>query len=131
MEYKGTGWQLAPDGRHLIFTDGCGIGRVKLLGSRELAAFPVEQLTRVRLLRRADGYYAQCVLQAERRVAHVSTGRVVGIDVGLQVYAMDSDGQAVANPRFIQHVEHRVLSALNPVRVTNVDDMVSNVPTGY
>src|SRR5215831_16983768 len=97
VEYKVTGWQLAPDGRHLTFTDGCGIGRVTLLGSRELATFPIKQIQRVRLLRRADGYYVQFVLQAERRVAHVPTGRVVGIDVGIKVYCMDSDEQAVAN----------------------------------
>jgi putative transposase len=28
VEYKVTGWQLDPDGRHLTLTDGCGIGRV-------------------------------------------------------------------------------------------------------
>jgi putative transposase len=38
----------------------------------------------------------------------VPTGRVVGIDMGLHVYCMDSDGQAIANPRFIHHVEHQV-----------------------
>ena len=93
VEYKATGWQLAPDGRHLTLTEGCGIGRLTLLGSRELATFPVAQIQRVRLLCRADGYYAQFVLQAERRVAHVPTGRVVGLEVGLKVYCMDSDGQ--------------------------------------
>ena len=41
-------------------------------------------------------------------MAHVPTGRVVGIDVGLHAYLMDSEGQAVANPRFIHHVEQRV-----------------------
>jgi putative transposase len=108
VEYKVTGWNLDPDGKHLTFTDGCGIGRVKLIGSRDLTTFSLEQFTRVRLIRRADGYYAQVVLQADRCVAHVPTGRVVGIDVGLLAYAMDSDGQAVANPRFIHHVEQQV-----------------------
>src|SRR5215475_2286323 len=46
VEYKATGWQLAADGRHLTLTDGCGIGRVQLLGSRELATFPVAQIKR-------------------------------------------------------------------------------------
>jgi putative transposase len=55
VEYKVTGWQLAPEGRHLTLTDGCGIGQVKLIGSRELATFPIKQIQRVRLLRRADG----------------------------------------------------------------------------
>src|SRR5262249_36854681 len=108
VEYKTTGWQLDPDGRHLTLTDGCGIGRMRLIGSRQVHTFPLEQLKRVRLLRRADGYYAQFVLQAERRIAHVPTGRVVGIDMGLHVYCMDSEGKAVANPRFIHQVERQV-----------------------
>src|SRR5262245_28407225 len=108
VEYKGTGWKLEPNGRRLSFTDGCGIGHVKLLGSRDLASCPLDALKRVRLLRHADGYYAQLVLQAERQVAHVPTGRVVSIDVGLHAYTMDAGGQAVANPRCIQPDEQQV-----------------------
>ena len=108
VEYKVTGWRLDADGRHLTLTDGCGIGRGNLIGSREVHTFPLEQIKRVRLLRRADGYYAQFVLEAERRVAHVPTGRVVGIAVGLHVSCRDSEGQAVATPRFIHQVAQRV-----------------------
>jgi putative transposase len=82
VEYQQTGWQLDPDGKRLTLTDGCGVGPVRLIGSRDLATFPVEQIKRVRLLRRADGFYAQFVLQAERRIEHVATGAVAGIDVG-------------------------------------------------
>ena len=83
VEYKQTGWQLDSAGKRLTLTDGCGIGRVGLIGSRELATFPLEQIKRVRLLRRADGSSAQFVLQVERRVSHVPTGLAVGIDVGI------------------------------------------------
>src|SRR5262245_35961719 len=108
VEYKLTGWQLGADGKRLTFTDGGGIGPVRLIGSRDLATFPVEQIKRVRLLRRADGYYAQFVLQVERRIEHVATGSAVGIDVGIAAYLTDSDGQAVANPRFIRQAEARL-----------------------
>ena len=54
---------------------------------------PREQIKRVRLLRRADGYYAQFVLQVERRISHAPTGSAVGIDVGIAAYVTDSDGQ--------------------------------------
>jgi putative transposase len=97
VEYKATGWKLAPDGKRLTLTDGCGIGPARLIGSRDLATFPVDQIKRVRLLRRADGYYAQFLLQMERRVIHVSPGAAVGIDVGLAAYVTDSDGHGVAN----------------------------------
>src|SRR5262245_12554648 len=108
VEYKQTGWQLDADGKRLTLTDGCGIGRVGLIGSRELATFPREQIKRVRLLRRADGYYAQFVLQVERRVSHVPTGSAVGIDVGIAAYVTDSEGATVANPRFIRLAEARL-----------------------
>src|SRR5262249_27461958 len=62
VEYKQTGWQLDAEGKRLSLPDGCGIGQVRLVGSRELATFPLEQIKRVRLVRRADGYYAQFVL---------------------------------------------------------------------
>jgi putative transposase len=108
VEYKQTGWQLDGEGKRLTLTDGCGIGHVRLIGSRELATFPVEQIKRVRLVRRADGYYAQFVLQVERRCEHVPTGAAAGIDVGIAAYLTDSDGYAVANPRFIRQSEARL-----------------------
>lgn len=108
VEYKQTGWKLDPDGRHLTFTDGCGIGRVRLIGTRDLTTFPLEQIKRVRLLRRADGYYAQFAVAAERRVEHVPTGSRVGIDVGVRAYYTDSDGGAVDNPHFLRRAEQRL-----------------------
>jgi putative transposase len=108
VEYKQTGWQLDPDGKRLTLTDGCGIGQVRLIGSRDLATFPLDQIKRVRLLRRADGYYAQFVLQVERCIEHVPSGAALGIDVGIAAYLTDSDGQAVANPRFIRLAEARL-----------------------
>src|SRR5207249_10759081 len=58
VEYKQTGWKLDPDGCHVIFTDGCGIGRLRLVGNpgQQIETFPIKQIKRVRLLRRADGY---------------------------------------------------------------------------
>lgn len=38
VEYKTTGWKL--DGRHITFTDGCGIGRLKLVGNKSRGATP-------------------------------------------------------------------------------------------
>jgi putative transposase len=83
VEYKQTGWQLDAAGKRRTLTDGCGIGQVRLIGARDLATFPLEQIKRVRLLRRADGSYAQFVVAVERQITHVSSGSVVGIDVGI------------------------------------------------
>src|SRR5262245_47026364 len=97
--YQGTGWTLAPDGTHLTCTDGCGRGRVTPLGTRDPATLPVEQIQRVRLFCRADGHNASHVLPAERHLTHEPTGQVMGLEVGLPVYVMDSEEQSVANPR--------------------------------
>nr|BBH86705.1 hypothetical protein KTC_14560 [Thermosporothrix sp. COM3] len=58
VEYKTSGWKLDSDGRHIIFTDGCGIGRLKLVGNKKqsIETFPIKAIKRVRLVRRADGY---------------------------------------------------------------------------
>jgi putative transposase len=108
VEYKVTGWTLDPDGRHLRFTDGCGIGRVRLIGTRSIETFSVQQIKRVRLVRRADGYYAQFCVDAERQVIHVPTSKQVGIDLGLKEFYTDSDGETIHHPRFLRKAERRV-----------------------
>lgn len=110
VEYKTTGWRLSPDGKHLSFTDGCGIGRVRLVGNsgQRLEQFPVKLIKRVRLVRRADGYYGQFSVQAERRVEHVPTGKQVGIDLGLKAFLTTSEGETVENPRHLRKAEKRL-----------------------
>ena len=108
VEYKATGWRLEPDGRHLTFTDKCGIGRLRLVGTRNIETFPLAQIKRVRLLRRADGYYAQFGVQADRVIEHEVTGAIVGIDVGLKAYSTNSNGNTVENPRHLRKAEKRL-----------------------
>lgn len=108
VEYKTSGWKLEPDGRHITFTDGCGIGRLRLVGTRDIETFPLKQIKRVHLIRRADGYYCQFAVQAERVIEHVMTGATVGIDVGLKAFYTDSNGNAVANPRHLRKAEKRL-----------------------
>src|SRR6266550_3784454 len=76
VEYKKTGWKLDPDGKHIRFTDGCSIGRLRLIGNpkQQIEAFPKEQIKRVRILKRADGYYCQFTVKAERVIEHIPTG---------------------------------------------------------
>jgi putative transposase len=110
IEYKTTGWRLSPDGKHITFTDGCGIGRVRLVGNprQKIAAFPPEQIKRVRIVHRADGYYVQFAVKTERALVHQPTGKQVGIDVGLKAYYTDSDGKTVDNPRYYRKAEKRL-----------------------
>src|SRR5579883_3440745 len=110
VEYKVTGWKLDPDGKHITFTDGCGIGRLRLVGNKgqRLEEFPVKQIKRVRIVRRDDGYYCQFAVEAERRVEHHSTSKQVGIDMGLKVFLTTSEGETVANPRHLRKAEKRL-----------------------
>jgi putative transposase len=108
VEYKGTGWKLEPAGTHITFTDSCGIGRLRMVGTRAITTFPVAQIKRVRLIRRADGYYCQFCVDAVRQIEHVPSGRHVGIDLGLKEFYTDSDGQVVHNPRFLRKAERRI-----------------------
>ena len=110
VEYKRTGWRIEPDGKDITFTDGCGIGCLHLVGNKKqsVETFPTSQIKRVRIVRRADGYYCQFAVQAERKVQHLSTGKAVGIDVGLKAYYTDSDGHTVDNPRYYRKAEKRL-----------------------
>jgi putative transposase len=110
VEYKHTGWKLEPDGKHITFTDGCGIGRLRLVGNpkQQIAAFPVKDIKRVRIVRRADGYYVQFNVAAERHIEHIPSGRNVGIDVGLKSFFTDSEGNTVDNPRYYRKAEKRL-----------------------
>ncbi len=110
VEYKVTGWKLDADGKHITFTDGCGIGRLRLVGNpnQHIVTFPTTQIKRVRLVRRADGYYLQFGVKADRKIEHVSTGKQVGIDAGLTSFLADSNGNTVDNPRFLRKAEKKL-----------------------
>jgi putative transposase len=108
VEYKNSGWKLEPDGRHIRFTDACGIGRLRLVGTRTIETFPIAQIKRVRIIRRADGYYCQFGVQTDRVIDHEMTGATVGIDVGLKAYYTDSNGNTVENPRHYRKAEARL-----------------------
>src|SRR3989442_617880 len=110
VEYKTTGWKLDEDGRHITFTDSCNIGRLRLVGNKkqQIEAFPLQEIKRVRIVRRADGYFVQFCVQVSRHIVHQRTSRQVGIDVGLKAFYTDSEGNAVDNPRFLRKAEKKL-----------------------
>jgi len=138
VEYKQTGWKLEPGGKHIRFTDGCGIGRLRLVGNpqQHIETFPIKQIKRLTIVHRADGYYCQFSLQAERKIEHVPTGKQVGIDVGLKAYSTDSEGNTVENPRHYRKAEkklkrlHRQLSRKQK-KSSNRKKATKQVATAY
>ncbi len=105
VEYKTSGWKLSTDKRCLTFTDGFAAGTFRLLGSRDLHFYAPTEIKRVRVVRRADGYYAQFCLNVERKEELVPTGKVIGIDVGLNHFLTNSAGEVVPNPRHLRKSE--------------------------
>ncbi|WP_366053656.1 transposase [Microcoleus sp. PH2017_34_RAT_O_A] len=105
VEYKTSGWVLSTDKRCLTFTDGFAAGTFRLLGSRDLHFYAPTEIKRVRVVRRADGYYAQFCINVERTEEVVPTGKAIGIDVGLNHFYTNSDGATVPNPRYLRKSE--------------------------
>ena len=108
VEYKLTGWKLSNDRKFISFIDGFKAGRFKLMGTRDLNFYQLEQINRVRIVRRSDGYYVQFVLDVERSEPQEPTKRTVGLDVGLNHFYTDSDGNTVENPRHLRSAEKRL-----------------------
>jgi len=101
VEYKTSGWKLL-DPKHVRFTDKNGIGDLKLVGTYDLAFYSKEQIKRVRIVRRADGYYVQFAIAVERSEPQEPAGTLVGLDVGLESFYTDRNGNKATNPRFLR-----------------------------
>jgi putative transposase len=82
VEYKTSGWKLSEDRRYISFTDGFKAGTFKLWGSRNLHYYQLNQIKRIRVVRRHDGYYAQFLIDQTRTEEKFLTGKQLGLDVG-------------------------------------------------
>ncbi|EAW33730.1 RNA-guided endonuclease TnpB family protein [Lyngbya sp. PCC 8106] len=107
VEYKQSGWKLL-DPKQIEFTDKKGIGKLKLVGTWDLAFYPVERIKRVRLVRRADGYYVQFCIQVDVKIETKPTGKTIGLDVGLKEFYTDSNNNTEPNPRFYRKSEKQL-----------------------
>jgi len=105
VEYKTSGWKLSLDKKYITFSDGFNAGKFKLVGTRDLSFYPIKQIKRVRIVKRADGYYCQFCVDIERKEQHQHDGGQVGIDVGLEFFYTDSNGNTVENPRLLRKSE--------------------------
>jgi putative transposase len=115
VEYKVSGWKLSDNRKYIAFTDKKGIGNLKLIGSRDLNFYQIEQIKRVRILRRADGYYVQFSVQLDPRdtVEPITPSqKAVGIDLGIRYFLADSLGNIEPNPQFYRRGEQQ-LNRLN------------------
>lgn len=111
VEYKNTGWKLSDNRREITFKDKFNAGTFSLWTSRDLLWYSVKQIKRIRVVRRADGYYAQFCVDVERTEQHEYTGFVVGIDLGLKEFYTDSRSRTVENPKYFRKTEKKIKRA--------------------
>jgi len=100
--------KLSDDRRYLTFSDKFQAGIFKLWGSRNLHFYQLEQIKRVRVIRKHDGYYAQFLIDHEREEKKELTGKQTGLDVGLNYFYTDCCGNQADNPRFLRKDERQL-----------------------
>jgi len=108
VEYKTSGWKLSQKRKAITFSDKKGIGTLKLKGTYDLNYYDIKQIKRVRLVRRADGYYAQFAIDVKVRIEIEPTGQATGIDLGLKYFLADNKGNVEASPQFYRKSEKRL-----------------------
>ncbi|MBD2603396.1 transposase [Scytonema hofmannii FACHB-248] len=108
VEYKTSGWKLSNTRKAITFSDNKGIGTLKLKGTYDLNYYHIKQIKRVRLVRSADGYYAQFAIDIDIKVETQPTGQVVGIDLGLKYFIADNKGNVEQSPQFYRKSEKQL-----------------------
>ncbi len=88
VEYKSSGWKLSEARKAITFSDQKGIGTLKLKGTYDLNYYDIKQIKRVRLVRRADGYYAQFAINVDVKVVRLAyvTRHSLGVFNPLSTY---------------------------------------------
>ncbi|NJM73471.1 MAG: transposase [Scytonema sp. RU_4_4] len=108
VEYKTSGWKLSSTRKVITFSDKKGIGTLKLKGTYDLNYYDIKQIKRVRLVRRADGYYAQFAIDVDIEIETQPSGQVVGIDLGLKYFIADNKGNVEPSPQFYRKSEKQL-----------------------
>jgi putative transposase len=83
------------------------IGLVQFRQSRPVPdGFTVKQ---ARIVKRASGFYLMLTFQADIEIPDIPiSGRVVGVDVGLQYFLSTSDGLEIERPRFFAEMQREL-----------------------
>lgn len=112
VEYKVSGWKLSDDCKGIAFTDGFKIGTLSIYCNAQTRENLFRlKINRVRVVRKADGYYAQFCFDANRKEEGSFTGNVVGLDLGLKYFTKDQNDNAVIYPQFLRKSERSLKKA--------------------
>ncbi|MFZ1025728.1 MAG: transposase [Limnoraphis robusta] len=108
VEYKTSGYKLSEDRQSITFKDGFQAGTFRMRGAFDLNYYNPKQIKRIRVVRKADGYYAQFCIQHNKTENIEPSRKAIGLDVGLTHFYTDSDGNTVENPRFLRKTEREL-----------------------
>ncbi|AFZ44584.1 transposase, IS605 OrfB family [Halothece sp. PCC 7418] len=109
VEYKKSGWKLDCNTRkHITFTDKNKIGRIKLIGTRDLHFYSPDEIQRVRIVKRTDGYYVQFLINIDVKENITPSGNTIGLDVGIESFYTDSNGYKEPNLNFLRKGEEKL-----------------------
>jgi putative transposase len=98
----GAKWEPAGGG-HWAYTTFQAVGRIKVNQHRPVTG----RVKALQLKREHRRWYVIVVAEAEAEPLP-STGRAVGVDVGVARFLTTSDGVVVANPRFLAAAQDRI-----------------------
>jgi putative transposase len=87
------------------------IGSVKIHLSRPI----VGTMKTCQIKREADGWYAIIVVEAMPHDALAMTNKTAGIDVGLENFATLSNGEKIANPKYLRASERKLKTSQRAV----------------
>ncbi|NER20453.1 MAG: transposase [Symploca sp. SIO1C2] len=109
VEYKVSGWKLSEERMNIAFTDGFEIGTLSLYCDKQTREDLFRlKINRVRVVRKADGYYAQFCFDADRKEQGEYTGNVIGLDLGLKYFYKDQSDNALVYPQYLRKSEKRL-----------------------
>ena len=112
VEYKVSGWKLSNDCMNIAFTDGFEVGTLSVYCNKETREDLFRlKINRVRVVKRADGYYAQFCFDTDRKEQGEYTGNVVGLDLGLKYFFKEQNDNAVVYPQFLRKSERKLKKA--------------------
>jgi putative transposase len=101
FEFKQYGMGAKIDGRRLKLF---GVGRVPVRWHRPLEG----EIKTVRILHRAGRWYACFTCEVPEQKALPTTGRVVGLDMGISALITTSNGDKVHNPNYYRAGQKRL-----------------------
>lgn len=88
------------------------LGEIKMFGTAEISG----EIKTITIVKEITGYFVCIVMDATRNIQNKDKSQVIGLDMGLSHFCVDSKGNFIANPKhFVQYerqlrIENRSLS---------------------